>query len=107
MVSDVLPRHTVRASDLWQWLLGLLEGKSVGQAAIGLPFALETFRSLKSKMGRVMERVRTRLFAAGGPPSSHHANPLLQTCEHLQSVFAGEACGVAAFQSHFQVPFLG
>lgn len=107
MVSDVLPRHTVRASVLWQWLVGLLEGKSVGAAAVGLPFALETFRGLGRKMGRVMERVRTRIWSESPPPPSEHGNPLLQTCQHLQAVFGGSGCVVAAFQDHFQVPFLG
>jgi len=105
MLGDVLPRRTVRASVLWAWMLKLLGGLSVRAASEGLPFALETFRALKRRVVRDMERIRTRLWGKKPPPASRHSDPLLQTCEHLQSAFAGSACPVAAFQLHFQVPF--
>lgn len=107
MLCDVLPGHTVRASWLWQWLLRLLSGKSVREAAEGMPFALESFRGLKRKVGRMMDRVRTLLWGERPPPASKQKDPLLQTCEHLQAAFHGSECAVAAFQLHFQVAFLG
>lgn len=107
MLCDVLPRHTIRASGLWEWVSGLLAGKSLQEAAQGLPFALETFRALKVSMSWGMERVRTRLLGLGDPPASAQSEPLLQTFEHLRAVFGASVCPVADFQMHFQVPFLG
>lgn len=107
MLCDVLPRHTVNARVLWAWMLGLLGGKSVRQAAMGLPFALETFRTLKTKITRILDRIRTRLMDLRPPPTSNLSEPLLHTFEHLRRLFAASSCPVAAFQLHFQTPFLG
>lgn len=107
VLCDVLPRHTVGAKALWAWVIGLLGGKSVRQASMKLPFALETFRSLKTKITRDLDRIRTRLMGLSPPPSSRQSEALLQTFEHLHSAFAASACPVASFQLHFQTPFLG
>ncbi len=107
MFCDVLPRHTMNAKVLWAWILGLLSGKSVQEAAMGLPFAMETFRTLKTKITRILDRVRTRLMDLGPPPESKLSAPLLHTFEHLRMLFAASSCPVADFQLHFQTPFLG
>jgi len=107
-LADTLPRHTLTATLLWQWLIQKLAGLS-GKAAAekaNLPFALETVYRVGRKLRGSLDGLRTLLFGKQAPPASVQADPVLQSVEHLQSVFPQE-CPPAAFQLHFQVPFLG
>ena len=108
-IADVLPRHTLRASGLWGWLLQLLAGLSLKAASekLSLPFALETFYRLRQKLRRGLDRLRTWLCRKEQPPESLHSDPLLQTVAHLKSVFPASACPPAEFQLHFQGAFFG
>ncbi len=107
--AEILPRHTVSASLLWQWLIGLLAVDSLKAAAEAarLPFSLETVYRLRRRLHRRLDSLRTALCREQEPPRSRQADPLLQTVEHLQAVFAHSACPPAAFQLHFQRPVLG
>jgi hypothetical protein len=109
MLAEVLPRHTFTASLLWQLLIRLLAGASLKAAAekLRLPFALETVYRLRSKLRQKLDLIRARLCRQQAPPASSQTDPLLQTVEHLQSVFPGGECAPAAFQLRFQHPFLG
>jgi len=109
VLADVLPRHTLTASLVWQWLVKLLAGFSLKAATekLRLPVALETMYRLRRGLGRQLNALRTRLCREQTPPVSRHTNPLLQTVEHLQTVFPGGACPPVDFQLHFQHPFLG
>jgi hypothetical protein len=104
-----LPRHTLRASLVWQWLVQVLAGLSLKVAAekLRLPFALETFYRLGRKLRRQLDRLRVRLCCEQSPPASRQTDSLLQTVEHLRAVFPSGACPPAAFQLYFQHPFLG
>lgn len=108
-LADGLPRHTMTASLLWQWLSALLVGGSVKAAVekLRLPFALETLYRLRRELQYKLDQVRTRLCQKQPPPASPHKDPLLQTVEHLQQAFAGNSCPLVEFQLHFQQPFLG
>jgi len=108
-LADVLPRHTVTASGLWQWLIQWLASVSLKAAVetIRLPFALETFYRLRRKLRQQLDRVRTLLCQEQAPPRSAQSDPLLQTAEHLRTVFSQSACPASAFQLHFQCPLLG
>jgi len=108
-LAEVLPRHTLTASLLWQWLLKLLAGLSLKTAAekLRLPFALETIYRLRRRLRQQLDQVRTRLCREQSPPACAQADPLLQTIEHLKVVFPGSVCPPADFQLHFQHPFLG
>ena len=107
-LADVLPGHTVSATFLWQLLRQLLAGSSVKAAAqsLPLPFGLETVYHLLARLRRCLDAVRCRLSREQKVPDSLQSDPLLQTIEHLQLVFAGQPCPVARFQSFFQHPFL-
>jgi len=109
MLAEVLPRHTFTASRVWLWLVELLAGLSVKAAAekLRLPFALESVYRLRRKLRQRLDDLRSRLCRDQAPPASSRTDPLLQTVEHFRSVFAGEVCPPAAFQLHFQRPFLG
>ena len=109
MLADVLPRHTLTASLVWRWLVEVLAGLSLKAAAekLRLPFALESVYRLQRGLRRNLTALRTRLCARVKSPPSTQADPLLQTMEHLQHVFAGTACPPVEFQLHFQQPFLG
>jgi ABC-type transport system involved in cytochrome bd biosynthesis fused ATPase/permease subunit len=108
-LADILPRHTLTASLVWPWLVKLLAGLSLKAAAekLRLPFALETVCRLRRRLRQGLDQVRTRLCLEQSPPASAHADPLLQTVEHLRRVFSGGGCPPADFQLHFQHPFLG
>ena len=108
-LADVLPRHTFRASWLWQWVVKWLAGHSLKAAAekCSLPFSLETVYRLRQKLRRTLDGLRTRLCSQQEPSKSTQAEPLLQTLAHLGAVFAASQCPPAEFQLHFQRPFLG
>jgi hypothetical protein len=108
-LADILPRHTLTASLLWQWLVKLLAGLSLKAAAekVRLPFALETLYRLRWRLLQNLSLLRARLCREQTPPRSAHADPLVQTITHLQIVFPGSHCPVADFQLRFQRPFLG
>jgi hypothetical protein len=109
VLADVLPRHTMTASLLWRWLVEVLAGLSFKAAAekLRLLFALETVYRLRRGLRQGLDQIRTRLCREQSPPASAHADPLLQTVEHLRRVFSGDGCPPADFQLHFQHPFLG
>jgi len=109
LLADVLPRHTLTASLVWRWLVEMLAGLSVKAAVekLPLPFVLETIYRLRRGLRRCLASVRTRLCREQSPPVSPHADPLLQTVEHLRAVFPDSECPPAAFQLRFQRPFLG
>lgn len=109
VLAEVLPRHTLTASLVWQWLVEVLAGFSLKAAAekLRLPFALETVYRLGRQLRQHLDRLRTRLCRQCPPPPGTHAEPLLQTIAHLKIVFPGSRCPLAAFQLHFQRPFLG
>ncbi len=108
-LADILPRHTLTASLVWSWLVKLLAGFSRKAAAekLRLSFALETIYRLGRGLPRRLDALRTRLCRNQSPPVSPRTDPLLQTVEHLQTVFPGSRCPPADFQLHFQQPFLG
>jgi hypothetical protein len=109
MPAEVLPRHTITGPLLWPWLVRRLVGLSLKAAAeqLRLPFALETLYRLCRRLRRELDRLRTVLCREQPPPASTRTDPLLQTLEHLQTRFADAGCPPAAFQLHFQHPFLG
>lgn len=109
MLADILPRHTLTATLVWRWLVQVLAGLSIKAAAekLRLPFALETVYRLRRGLRQGLAAVRTRLCREQSPPVGTPTDPLLQTVEHLRVVFSDSACPPAAFQRHFQRPFLG
>jgi len=107
--ADILPRHTVSATLLWKLLGQLLTSTSVEAAApsLGLPFALETLYHVLQRLRQRLDAVRSLLCRQQKPPASAQSDPLLQTAEHLRSVFAQSLCPLAGFQQLFQQPLLG
>jgi len=97
------------ASLVWRWLVEVLAGLSTKAAAekLRLSFALETIYRLRRGLQRSLDLVRIPLCREQPPPGSTHTNPLLQTVEHLRTVFPDSECPLASFQLHFQRPFLG
>lgn len=109
VLDEVLPRHCLTATWVWQWLLKLLAGASLKAAVEALrpPFALETFYRLRRQLRQRQDALRAALCRKLDPPASAQSDPLLQTAEHLQTVFARSECPLAGFQAQFQLPFLG
>jgi hypothetical protein len=105
----VLPRHTFSATLLSQLLAKLLAHAFVKSAAqsLRLPFALETIYHVLQRLRRCSDRVRSWLCRRGKAPDSSQTDPLLQTVEHLQMVFADSLCPVSEFQFAFEQPLLG
>jgi hypothetical protein len=107
-LAAVLPRHTVTASALWSLLERGLAGGSIKAAveALDLPFALESLYHVLQRMRGRLAVVRSALCRQQEPRASSQTDPLLQTAEHLQSLFAHSDCPPADFQLYFQRPFL-
>ncbi len=107
-LADVLPRHTVGTSALWSLLERLPAGGSIKAAveALALPFGLETLYHLLQRMRRKLTAVRSVLCREQPAPASAQSDPLLQTVEHLRSLFAKSICPPTDFQLHFQRPLL-
>lgn len=107
-LAEVLPRHTVRASTLWSLLERLLEGGSIRAAGqgLGLPFGLESLYHLLQRMRQRLAGVRAALCREQPPAESSQTDPLLQSAEHLRSLFPKSACPPRDFQLHFQRPLL-
>ncbi len=108
-LAGVLPRHSVTAAWLAGLLAGLLAGAALKAAAEALrtPLALETFYRLRRKLRQRLDFVRACLCQEQTAPGSAQHDPLLQTSEHLQTVFPASGCPIAAFQLRFQRPLFG
>ena len=107
-LGEVLPRHTLTGSELWQLLERLVTGGSIKAAAeaLGLPFALETVYHLLHRLKGRLPQVRSLLCREQKVPVSSQTDPLLQTAEHLRSLFPKSVCPATDFQLHFQRPLL-
>lgn len=108
-LAEVLPRHTVTATLLGQLLAGLLLKGSIKAAAESLrpTLLLETIYHLLQRLRLRLDVIRCLLCSHQNAPASSRSDPLRQTIEHLQAVFAGMVCPVTEFQLFFQQPFLG
>jgi len=108
-LAAVMPRHSVTAPILWGMLCLLLAGRSLKSAAESLrtPFALETLYHLANRLRWRLDILRASLFTRGQPPPCSRAEPLLQTVDHLRTVFPASACPPSEFQRVFQRPFCG
>ena len=107
--ADVLPRHTFTAQLLCALLRALLGGATLKAAAetLRLPFSLEAIYGLVRRLRRRLDAVRSLLGREQSVPASTQTDPLLQTLEHLQTLFPPNTCVLAAYQRHFQQAFLG
>ena len=94
---------------LWRLLVAWLSGLSLKGAAesVAWPLALETAYAIVRRVRGRLAVVRPKLCRALAPPESTQSEPVLQSVEHLQGVFAAEACAVVEFQHQFQSPFMG
>ena len=108
-LAEVLPRHTVSASLLWQVLCRLLADASIkaGVESLRPPFALETLYHLLGRLRLRLPELLSRLGTQGQAAESSQSDPLLQSVEHLQSLFAREGCPLVQFQIHFQSSLMG
>jgi hypothetical protein len=108
-LAPVLPRHSVTALWLWPLLKRLLAGGSIKASveSLKLPFKLETLYHLLQRLRARLPDLRGRLCRQQPAPESSQSDPLLQTVEHLQSVFAQMACALSGFQLRFQEAVLG
>jgi hypothetical protein len=105
--SGVLPRHTLSAALLWQVLRAMLGGMSIHAAAQGLALTLEAFYGACRRVRRRLDALRAALCQRQQPPPSKQPLPLLQTFEHLQSVFKQSNCPLEDYQLLFQQPLMG
>lgn len=108
-LAGVLPRHTFTAGLLWTLLLKLLAGATIKAAAeiLTLPFSLEAVYGIVRRCRHRLDAARSFLSREHPAPVSGQTDPFLQTLEHLRKTFGEEACALAAYQRHFQRPFLG
>jgi fructose-specific phosphotransferase system IIC component len=108
-LAGVLPRHTFNATLLWALLLKLLAGATIQAATetLRLPFSLEAVYGIVRRCRLGLVAMRSLLGRAHAAPVSRQTDPFLQTLEHLQQIFPQATNALAAYQRHFQQPFLG
>jgi hypothetical protein len=108
-LAEVLPRHTVRAGQVWSLFQELLGGGSVKAAVekLRLPYALETIYHLLGRVRKRLDVLRSWLCRRQRAPASWQSDPLLQTVEHLQKVWPGVVCPVSGFQVVLGCPLMG
>ena len=108
--ADVLPRHLFNATVLWLLLKGLIAGLGVPAAWEGTGCRWLLLSAAYKLLGRLRGRLpelRTALSGCCRPPGSVHADPLLQTIQHLDSAFEAQSCPISAFQRHLGMPLMG
>lgn len=108
-LEGVLPRHTFNTTLLWALLLKLLGGATIKSAAetLSLPFSLEAVYGIVRRCRHRLDVVRSLLGREHRVRASKQSDPFFQTLEHLQQIFPQESDAPAAYQRHFQQPFLG
>jgi len=108
-LADILPRHTVRARQVWSLCKELLGGGSIKGAVerLKLPFALETFYHLLSRLRGRLDVLRAWLCRRQKEPESSQSDALLQTVEHFRSVFREAVCPASEFQVVFKQSLMG
>ena len=108
-LAGVLPRHTFNATLLWALLLKLLAGSTIKAAAeiLALPFSLEAVYGIVRRCRHRLDVVRSFLLREHAAPASQQSDPFFQMLEHLQQNFPPATDALAAYQRHFQQPFLG
>jgi len=104
-----LPQHSLSATLVWQAVHKWLGGMSIRAAwqTTNTPLALDSFYHYLQRLRRRLTTLRTLLSTASRPPDSMRWDPLLQTFEHLETVFPKASCPVASFQQRFQTPLTG
>ncbi len=109
LLADMLRHRTVRAQRLWKFLAAWIEGMSIKAAweKVAARFDLDCGDRLMRTLRRFQTHLRARLCREEPPGPCLHRDALAQTLEHLRSIFPSEDCPIAAFQLHFQRPFLG
>jgi hypothetical protein len=78
-----------------------------GVESLRPPFALETLYHLLGRLRLRLPELLSRLGTQGQAAESSQSDPLLQSVEHLQSLFAREGCPLVQFQIHFQSSLMG
>ena len=108
-LAGVLPRHTFNSALLWALLLKLLSGATIKAAAeiLALPFSLEAVYGIVRRCRQRLDIVRSLLGREQRVRASEQSVPFFQTLEHLQQIFPQGSDTLAAYQWHFQRPFLG
>lgn len=108
LFSHLLRYLVVQTGRLWSFLLAIGAGLSV-QASCEkhMPdFALQTGYRLWKRFLRSQPHIRTLLSRACPPPASSAKRSFIQVVHHLTAAFPAAGCPPAAFQEHFQRPFL-
>ncbi len=108
-LAEVLPRHTVSASMLWQVLCNLRADSSVkaGVESLRPHFALETLYHLLGRFRLRLPELVSQLNNQSPESKVNLFDPLLRGAEDFQSAFAQEESPLAQFQLHFQKSVMG
>jgi hypothetical protein len=107
-LAGILPRHTFNTTLLWALLRKLLAGATIQSASeiLALPFSLEAGYGIVRRCRHGLDVVRSLLAREQRVRASQQSDPFFQTLEHLQQIFPPVTDALAAYQQHFQQPFL-
>jgi hypothetical protein len=103
--AQVIPRLSLAATTLWNFLFLVLSGfsqKSAHQASL----APGTPQRIWARCTKAQGMLRHNLCQLAKPPPAVLVAPYLQVVRHLMDAFPDSPCPVSAYQSAFQIPFL-
>ena len=108
LLAQFLRRCIISAKSVDRFLAGVRQGQNLQTAweHTHCRLSLETAYRLWNRIRRRQSRLRTLLCRKQSPPTSDAGDPFCQVLEHLHQAFARSPSPVAAFQVHFQQPFL-
>jgi hypothetical protein len=110
VASNILKRYIIGTTSLWHFLMLIARRMNIPAALsqLKLPFSLSWGYAIRRRFLQYQTRLRTRLYLLmPEPPTPAATAPFRQTLAHLARCFpAPETDPIAAFQAHFQKPFL-
>ena len=108
-LAQVIKRFTISTQHLWLFIKNITNGSDKIQSLrkTGLSYCQASAYRLYNKIYLNQSRLRALLLKKCPPPDHIQSrNPLIKTIAHLKRAFGRAPDPVAAFQLHFQIPFL-
>ena len=109
LLSCVIKKYITSAISLWKFLDNISEDKSLIRALRSTSSNIQEagIYSIFNKFQNRQADIRTRPMSLKDPPALKHTrSSVIQTIQHLRSVFKESVCPVPQFQYHFQTSFI-
>lgn len=109
LLSVFIKNHITSAKSVWKLLDNIKEDKSLVSAlrSSGSNIKEAGIYRIIRRFKKNQAKIRTLLMNLKDPPSFKHTkNSVIQTIEHIRTIFKDSTCPVSQFQYYFQTSFL-